>query len=648
MYLEDEEIVSIIIENILDDRYNQAILIDGVWGSGKTYFVENILIKGLKNKFCVKNQEERKIIYISLYGFQELEQINNEIYTSVIEDMVEAKINKSDSESIKKGINLISKITTTGLKFINTDKIELPQLSDFMKLKKCVIIFDDLERCNIDVNEIFGYLNNLVEHNDVKIVIIANQSEIGRLKLADDLPLKYLVALNKNLKIGDMNNNNERAIDEEMLKQYTEKIFSQDIMYERIKEKLIGITINYRTDLNNIFPKIVDQYFNSSKVGKYLFEESNFIISIFQENQHYNLRTLIFALMSFEKFSIVLDKMNNEKSEYINIHKKRILEYCLKLSIRLKSGKKAYPWKNNSIEADIVYFGNEQLKENSCYGYKFVDDYLLYRQFNEKAVIDLIKKLISEEKESDDFKVFQSCLHLHQLDNWWELEDEKILEYLDEILRELGEEKYHAKYFKAIITLLMRLEYFGFKKMNYSAYIVTMEKILTTSEDELKASTLEVVSTDNDFRDKYTELIRPLISILENKEKIKDSEINEIFEKENWGLEFYEYCEKNWSVFINKKKFLCDIEIEEVIRKIENADLKNLHGFLSGIKEVYKSSNFGDFFKADEENLSELISLIEEKQDDIINGKVTRRIYFEKLLKKLRESLILIIESEWI
>ena len=645
MYLEDEEIVTIIIENILDDRYNQAILIDGVWGSGKTYFVENTLISGLEKKFCAKSECERKIIYISLYGLQELEQINNEIYTCIMEGFFDKKIKDGNHEVIRKGINFVSKITAIGWKHFNIDSNELPQISDFMKLKNCVIIFDDLERCDIDVNQIFGYLNNLVEHNDIKVIIVANQSEIGKLKLSNDLPQKYLVTLNENLKLGDINSDDGDKIDEETLKQYTEKIFSNDIMYEKIKEKLIGITINYRTDLNNIFPKIVEHYIKDYMVGIYLLGKIDFTVSIFAENQHYNLRTLIFALMSFEKFSIVLDKMDNELIEYIKSHKKKILEYCVRQSIRLKSGKKAYLWKNNSIEADLIYFGDSRLKENSCYGYKFVDDYLLYRRFDEKAVRNIILKIISEEKEKDDFKVSQSSLHLHQLESWLDLEDEKILEYLDEIKKELDQKKYPPKYFKEIIILLMRLKYYGFKEIKYSEYTDVMKTILETEKSELRVTHFEVMSSDKEFSDNYAEVIRPLISVLENKERIRDSEINDIFEKENWGSEFYEYCGENWGEFIKKRKFLRDIEIEKVIGRMEDADLKNLNGFFGGIEIVYNSSNFGDFFKADLDNLKELIKQIDENQDTISNKKITRKIYLEKLIKKLNKSLDSIIAS---
>lgn len=53
--LPDNAIIEIIQDYIKEDRYKSAILIDGEWGSGKTFFVKEKLIKEIETK-------ERKII----------------------------------------------------------------------------------------------------------------------------------------------------------------------------------------------------------------------------------------------------------------------------------------------------------------------------------------------------------------------------------------------------------------------------------------------------------------------------------------------------------------------------------------------------------------------------------------------------------
>lgn len=57
MYLEDQ--ANIIFDYINDSRYSQAVMVNGAWGVGKTYFVDNFLMKKLTNYTVVR---------YSLYG----------------------------------------------------------------------------------------------------------------------------------------------------------------------------------------------------------------------------------------------------------------------------------------------------------------------------------------------------------------------------------------------------------------------------------------------------------------------------------------------------------------------------------------------------------------------------------------------------
>ena len=61
--MNDEIIINQLVEYIKEERYNQAVMIDGDWGSGKTYFVKEKLVKKLQNEI-----PEKKTYYISLYG----------------------------------------------------------------------------------------------------------------------------------------------------------------------------------------------------------------------------------------------------------------------------------------------------------------------------------------------------------------------------------------------------------------------------------------------------------------------------------------------------------------------------------------------------------------------------------------------------
>ena len=61
MVKRDEEVIKQILEYVLDKRYCQAILIDGEWGTGKTFFVKDKLLNRLRETVPQKN-----IYYVSL------------------------------------------------------------------------------------------------------------------------------------------------------------------------------------------------------------------------------------------------------------------------------------------------------------------------------------------------------------------------------------------------------------------------------------------------------------------------------------------------------------------------------------------------------------------------------------------------------
>ena len=69
------------------------------------------------------------------------------------------------------------------------------ELLDYSNIKKAIFIFDDLERCGLSIIQTLGILNDLIENNGVKIIIIANQKEIGKVSDSSNLPHKYMVAL---------------------------------------------------------------------------------------------------------------------------------------------------------------------------------------------------------------------------------------------------------------------------------------------------------------------------------------------------------------------------------------------------------------------------------------------------------------------
>ena len=79
MVMKDDDVIKKVLAYVEDERYRQAVLIDGEWGAGKTFFVKEKLLMRIKEEL-----PEKRIYYISLYGVSASEQIVDEIYSSMV------------------------------------------------------------------------------------------------------------------------------------------------------------------------------------------------------------------------------------------------------------------------------------------------------------------------------------------------------------------------------------------------------------------------------------------------------------------------------------------------------------------------------------------------------------------------------------
>lgn len=86
MNLSEEKIIEIIKTYYSDNNSQYAILLNGEWGCGKTYFVKNNILSGIKDS-----------VYVSLYGVINTSDINKKILYSIMNKKM--KMNKK----IKKG-----------------------------------------------------------------------------------------------------------------------------------------------------------------------------------------------------------------------------------------------------------------------------------------------------------------------------------------------------------------------------------------------------------------------------------------------------------------------------------------------------------------------------------------------------------------
>ncbi len=638
MLMKDDDVIKKVLTYVEDERYCQAVLIDGEWGVGKTFFVKEKLLMKMKEAL-----PQKRIYYISLYGISSSEQIMDEIYSSMVEEIIDEKLGEKNGRVVERSIAFTSKLFAAGMKHFNIDTKDLPQLSDIKKLKDAIIIFDDLERCELEINQTLGIINNLVEHNEIKVILVANQNEIGKINFSRGLSHKYQVAIDDRVKLderGTQEDSKVRYTKEQLIKR-TEQLFSEDIFYKKVKEKLIGLTIYYQPNLAEIYVTIVEKFIREDNPKKYLISNKQKIVNIFEEKRHYNLRTLIFAIIAFEKFYSIIDAIPFEVHQYIEQELYNVLKYTMISAIQIKSGKPPYLWKKSSSKSGVVYYDLRNIMENKVYGYRFVDNYLLQCDLNEKYIQETILEIVSIQKNEDDSKESEESLQYWKLSTWWNLEDEEIEEIILQIYNELQQQRYSPRYFKDMIVTFMQIENIGFNCFDYDKIVNLMAQKLETYTEKFEHRYLEVLSDSPDFIQKYNQIVGPLFKILDdrdNKEKKEDNAF--LCNHTCWNDNFEKKCEERSHIYTMSNAFFSYIDPEKFIEELKNAKVVEICNFIDGIRRVYSFSNLNDFFKMDIPNIKSILEAID--INELSKEKKTRKIAVEKLKIKLQDYLELI------
>ncbi len=222
--------------------------------AGKTYFWNNKIkpkIDGMQF-----NGKKYSTIYMSLYGISNLEEISKKIFieTSQLMDRnvkkhMETTGKYSIPEYAKTGLNMANSFGANTNEKINYEK--------FFATDDKVLCFDDLERANVDVIDILGYINNFVEHDHIKTIIICNEKELSTKLKNSNLEMKTFIATYILDKQGELENKEKPMV--ERIQDEIEYVFDKANDYERIKEKLIGETFEYRPEFNYIINRNINE-----------------------------------------------------------------------------------------------------------------------------------------------------------------------------------------------------------------------------------------------------------------------------------------------------------------------------------------------------------------------------------------------------
>lgn len=254
----EQQIKEEILRYIKDQTYNYAVLIDGEWGSGKTYFVKKIIVPSIneQEKF---SGTDRAVKYISLYGCKNIGDVQENIAWSFAENARQKIKNKASwgnsADKISENALLSSrKIGNAILEKFLPKNLLYQVASDWLNLGEFIFVFDDLERCECPINELFGFLNELIEHENTKVIIIANEKEVSGIAEVQNLEGQYYLSLDERIEwpkqencalwSNQYRNSTKLSFDEmERRRKLLFPVQEANSSYRTIREKLIGVKL---------------------------------------------------------------------------------------------------------------------------------------------------------------------------------------------------------------------------------------------------------------------------------------------------------------------------------------------------------------------------------------------------------------------
>lgn len=531
-----EDLVESILDYIRADYTDYAIMINGEWGSGKTYFWNN----KIRNKIESMQVNGKKLttIYMSLYGISNLEEISKKIFietTQLMDKNLKKYMNYNEQTTIpeyaKTGLDMANFFGVTQ----NGDKIDYEK---FFSTDDKVLCFDDLERANVDVIDILGYINNFVEHDHIKTIIICNEKELSTKLKSNNIEMKTFIAtylLDKEKKLFE---NNKPMV--EKIQDTIEDVFDKANDYERIKEKLIGETFEYQPEFTYIINGILMRYERYPELIRFLKSNTSLIISTFEKSGTRNLRILKHALADFKK---IFDMVNKSYPNTNNRILQTMLIFTIAVSFEIKAGKitkdKFVNIEDNEeyksmVVSSRVFMDNRQfyIKEfdnNYYYNFKaeyrffkFIEYYVRTRIFDMK----LLKNDMAEIQNTGENRNVPAYKRL-LTEEYWKIPDEEFLKVINDIIKEIKSGKVELI---ELVKLYSYFSYFSSKKLiPYESE--TIKKIFEDSMD-LVAQKSEYYEIK---KDEFTEFA--LVQNQKDMQKIlnKFYEINESLKEKAFG-----------------------------------------------------------------------------------------------------------------
>lgn len=539
---------------VTKDKTNRAIMLSAPWGTGKSYYIKNCLIPYLQTKNKIK------CIVVSLYGLKDISEISKSIF---LETKLKIKANslgyntgKVIAKTIAKGIASFFGID------LSMDEKALKNIYKSINLSNTLIILEDVERSTIDILEILGFVNSLVEQDGVKVLLVANENEI-------------IDTYNKNVKESNI------------------------AKYLRIKEKTIGDTISFYVDLDYSIGSIIKSFdikYISENCNNELISE---IRNIMIENKTYNLRSVIYAcqktidMFEFINFDII-------DTFFISVFLANIA-FCLK-----KDSGMDIKWpKAENISNDL-----------GTYDYplhKFSYDYICYQTIDTDAIKKSYEYFIKRKNNeiiNNELKSNLDIIYSYYICK--ESDVKNALNFVSNKLENTNDipSDEYGKLANYLIAIKADIR-------DCSDIVDKCKHTMLSKISEVPNEVEDEIINHSGFQLETSDAILEL--------KTFESELYKVIEQNNknkfifsYSLnDFDNFCEwikANKDSFIKKRCFATKIDNQKLALLIEQCSAYQIYKLRLSFHNIYYSfSNIKDFFKDDRQSILDLAERLKQK-----------------------------------
>ena len=413
---------------------------------------------------------------------------------------------------------------------------------------------EDVEKCDIEINTLLGYVNELAETDHVKVLLVANENEISK---------------------------------------------GNKALYNRSKEKTISDTIQFNNDIECVLKQISNGF--DSKIINQLFENEVFfkeVIAIVRNNIFSNLRTFLFSLQ----------KANDIYQQLVNIElDDDFLQSILIGTINLSS----------KIRGDFFPEWNESkylstsLSSNEYPLLKFVYDYIRWQEFNLDDVSNAFKahkssKLLDAKIEDNDLKL------LERYDIETEVNVLSALKNLEQKLNDNNKINVYS-YSELSYFLICVGSIVGFDCTNSCSLMVKNIKELAKSEniddDLFLMHTYEF--HDKKIQQKYDSFLRNLKDtlLMEAKKNIFT------YNPPDLGDYYKEIC-KNKNKYIFDHQFISKFDVNKIYQMLLKSNAHQISDFRGILLAVYRNAGNKQFIENDIEHMNELYNLLDNAENN--------------------------------